>query len=53
MIEKLRSEMLNDRKRYMNTVLDLILQCMIKMLEPSLKILCRKEDKDEIKSAIP
>ena len=49
MIERLRNEMKNNRKRYIKTCQDLILQCMVKMIEPNLKILCRKEDQDEIK----
>jgi hypothetical protein len=49
MIDRLRNEMKNNRKRYIQTCQDLILQCMVKMIEPNLKILCRKEDHSELK----
>ena len=52
MEEKLREERNNNRDKYMETVKDLILQAMIKLLEDKLLILCREEDKDEIKSSI-
>ena len=38
MLAKLRDERKNNRKRYLQTLKDLILQSMIKLLEPSLKI---------------
>ena len=49
MREKLVNERLNNRERYLATVKLLIFQAMIKLLEPSLKILCREEDQDDIK----
>ena len=44
MLDKLRNERENNRERYIATVRSLIFQSMIKLLEPSLKILCREED---------
>ena len=48
MKKKLQDERINNRSRYLETVKNLILQTMIKLLEPKLKILCREEDKDDI-----
>ena len=45
---KLIEERQNNRERYLETVKNLIFQSMIKLLEPSLKILCREEDKGDI-----
>ena len=45
---KLINERENNRERYLETVKNLIFQSMIKLLEPSLKILCREEDKGDI-----
>ena len=45
---KLVEERQNNRERYLETVKNLIFQSMIKLLEPSLKILCREEDKGDI-----
>ena len=47
--ENLKKLMKNDRKRYLATVKQLILQSMIKLLEPMLQIKCRKEDVNDIK----
>jgi len=55
-IEKIREEMkvrlqqvrTTDRARYLGTLKNLILQAMIKLLEPSLIIRCREEDKKDI-----
>ena len=52
MLEKLVDERSNNRERYLATVKNCILQSMIKLLEPSLKILCREEDKDDIEGLI-
>ena len=52
MLTKLRNEKTSNRKRYLSTVKDLILQSMIKLLEPSLMILCRKEDEGDIKGSL-
>ena len=49
MKEKLINERINNRERYLATVKQLIFQSMIKLLEPSLKILCREEDESDIK----
>lgn len=38
MLAKLVDERKNNRKRYLQTLKDLILQAMIKLLEPALKI---------------
>ena len=48
MLSKLQEERQNNRDRYLATIKNLILQSMIKLLEPSLKILCREEDRDDI-----
>lgn len=52
MLTKLQQTRTGDRPRYIKTVKDLILQSMIKLLEPSLKIVCRQEDEGEIKKAL-
>ena len=52
MLEKLVDERSNNRERYLATVKNCILQSMIKLLEPSLKILCREEDKEDIEGLI-
>ena len=39
----------SNKARYLATVKNLILQSMIKLLEPSLKILCREEDFEDVK----
>ena len=49
MLAKMVEERKNNRERYLATVKDLVLQSMIKLLEPSLKILCREEDLNDIK----
>ena len=48
MLQKLVEERKNNRQRYLDTVKNLIKQSMIKLLEPSLKILCREEDTSDI-----
>ena len=48
MKEKLKDERLNNSKRYLGTVKNLILQAMIKLIEPSLQIRCREEDRGAI-----
>jgi V-type H+-transporting ATPase subunit E len=52
MVKKLRETMKSDRKRYLETVKNLILQGMIKLLEPSLQIKCRKDDLNDIKGML-
>ena len=52
MKKKLVNERNNNRERYLATAKNLIFQAMIKLLEPSLKILCREEDQDDIKDFI-
>lgn len=52
MLKKLQEERTKNRKRYLKTTKDLILQSMIKLLEPELLILCRKEDGGDIKGMI-
>ena len=52
MVIRLRDTMKKDRKRYLATVKNLILQSMIKMIEPSLLIKCRQEDVNDIKGMI-
>lgn len=53
MMVKLKEEMENNRDRYLATVKNLILQSMIKLIEPQLEIMVREEDKDDIESMIP
>ena len=45
---QLRETMSKDRPRYLATVKNLILQGMIKLIEPSLQIKCRREDVGDI-----
>ena len=52
MREKLINERQNNRERYLQTVKDLIFQSMIKLLEPSLKIMCREEDVSDIQGSL-
>eukprot|EP00355_Strombidium_rassoulzadegani_P009349 CAMPEP_0168622510 /NCGR_PEP_ID=MMETSP0449_2-20121227/8310_1 /TAXON_ID=1082188 /ORGANISM="Strombidium rassoulzadegani, Strain ras09" /LENGTH=145 /DNA_ID=CAMNT_0008663789 /DNA_START=61 /DNA_END=498 /DNA_ORIENTATION=+ len=52
MLGKLVEERENNRDRYLETIKNLILQSMIKLLEPSLLIMCREEDKDDIEAMI-
>ena len=52
MISQLKQTMKSDRKRYLQTLKNLILQGMIKMIEPTLKILVRKEDESDIKGML-
>ena len=49
MKEKLKQERSSNRKRYLDTLKNLILQGMIKLLEPSLQICCREDDVKDIK----
>ena len=49
---KLVNERKNNPKRYLATLKNLIFQAMIKLLEPTLKILCREEDQDDIKGFV-
>jgi len=46
----LKNERIENRGRYLETVKKLILQGMIKLIEPSLQILCREDDKKDIES---
>jgi V-type H+-transporting ATPase subunit E len=45
---KLKDERINNRERYLGTLKKLILQAMIKLIEPSLIICCREDDKDDV-----
>lgn len=49
---KLREERTNNRARYLATLKNLILQAMIKMIEPSLKICCRDDDRSEVQGML-
>ena len=42
--------MKNDRPRYLATLKTLILQGMIKLIEPLVQVKCRKEDVQDVKS---
>ena len=52
MMEKLKDEMVNNRDRYLATVKNLILQSMIKLIEPGLEIMVREDDKDDIEGML-
>jgi hypothetical protein len=52
MKQRLKNERLNNRSNYLQTIKNLILQSMIKLLEPSLKVMVRKEDLNDIQSCI-
>ena len=47
MLEDLKDLRSKQRDKYMKTLSNLILQSMIRMLEPEIYIMCREEDKDE------
>ena len=49
---KLKTEMKENRPRYLETCKMLILQSMIKLIEPSLLIMVREEDKGDIEGMI-
>ena len=52
MAERLKLVMKNERSRYLATVKNLILQSMIKLLEPTLQVKCRKEDVKDIQGMV-
>ena len=52
MKERLKKERTSNRARYLATVKNLIVQVMIKLLEPHLKILCRQEDKNDLQKSL-
>lgn len=52
MKQRLKNERLNNRSTYLQTIKNLILQSMIKLLEPSLKVMVRREDYSDIKSCL-
>ena len=49
---KLKNERQSNRSRYLATLKNLILQCMIKLIEPSLQICCREDDKGDVKGML-
>ena len=49
---KLQDTMKNDRPRYLATLKNLILQGMIKLIEPVVQIKCREEDVDDVKGMV-
>ena len=49
---KLQDTMKNDRPRYLATVKNLILQGMIKLIEPVVQIKCREEDVEDVKGMV-
>ena len=49
---RLRQERTSNRARYLATVKNLILQAMIKLLEPALIIRCREEDKADLQKML-
>ena len=49
MVARLQKTMKTERKRYLETVKNLILQGMIKLIEPTLQIKCRRDDVQDIK----
>ena len=42
--ERLQETMKNDRPRYLETLKNLIIQGMIKLIEPKVQVKCREED---------
>lgn len=52
MKQRLKNERINNRSTYLRTIKNLILQSMIKLLEPSLKVMVRKEDLNDIKNCL-
>ena len=52
MVDKLKDEMTGNRDRYFQTCKNLILQSMIKLIEPTLHIMCREDDKDELEGML-
>ncbi len=52
MKQNLKNQRLNNRSNYLKTIKNLILQSMIKLLEPSLKVMVRKEDLNDIKNCL-
>ena len=52
MKQNLKNQRLNNRGNYLKTIKNLILQSMIKLLEPSLKVMVRKEDLNDIKNCL-
>ena len=52
MKQRLKNERLNNRSTYLQTIKNLILQSMIKLLEPSLKVMVRKEDLNDIQNCL-
>lgn len=45
---KLKDERVNNRGRYLDTLKNLILQAMIKLLEPELQVCCREDDRRDV-----
>lgn len=50
---KLKQQRTENRGRYLDTLKNLILQAMIKLLEPELIICCREDDKKDVESMLP
>ena len=48
MLDDLRKLRTDDRDRYLNTVKNLVLQTMIRLLEEEVHVLCRDEDKADL-----
>ena len=53
MLGRLQDQVHSNRDAYLATVKMLILQGMIKLIEPSLQIKCREEDVSDIKAMLP
>ena len=53
MKDKLRNERTNNRGRYLDTLKNLIMQAMIKLIEPSLQIMCREDDRKDVEKMCP
>ena len=51
-MKKLQDNMVNNRDQYLKTLKDLILQGMIKLIEPELQIKCREEDVSDIQAML-
>ena len=52
MLEDLKELRSKQRDKYMKTLSNLVLQSMIRMLEPEIYIMCREEDKDDVEAMV-
>lgn len=52
MLNELKDLRVNDRDRYLGTLKNLILQSMVRMMESTIQVKCREEDKDDIEAMV-